>query len=82
MLIVDDIEQKRLPLTFSLTMLRERIQRLLNFCSPAAVPTEWNVQLEVESEVFNDYDLHFCLSLSLSVLIISVFDCSIVVYKY
>ena len=52
-LIVDEIEQKRLPLTFSLTMLRERIQRLLNFCSPAAVPTEWNVQLEVESEVFN-----------------------------
>ena len=45
MLIVDDIEQKRPPLTFSLTMLRERIQRLLNFCSPAAVPTEWNVQL-------------------------------------
>ena len=54
MLIVDDIEQKRLLLTFSFTMLRERIQRLLNFCSPAAVPTEWNVQLEVESEVFNE----------------------------
>lgn len=25
-------------------MLSERIQRLLNFCSPAAVPTEWKVQ--------------------------------------
>ena len=26
--------------TFSLIMLRERMQMLLNFCSPAAVPTE------------------------------------------
>ena len=37
------------------------------------------MQPEVESEVFNDNDFHFCLSLSLSVLIISVFDCIIVV---
>ena len=26
-------------------MLRERMHRLLNFCSPAAVPTEWKEQL-------------------------------------
>merc|ERR1719228_848038 len=26
-------------------MLRDKIHKLLNFCSPAAVPTEWNVQL-------------------------------------
>ena len=26
-------------------MLRERIQTLLNFCSPAADPTEWKEQL-------------------------------------
>ena len=31
--------------TFSLMMFKERIQMLLNFCSPAAVPTEWKVQL-------------------------------------
>ena len=31
--------------TFSLIMFRDNMQRLLNFCSPAAVPTEWNVQL-------------------------------------
>ena len=37
--------KKKKGLTFSLTMLSERIQRLLNFCSPAAVPTEWKVQL-------------------------------------
>ena len=33
------------PCTFSLMMLRERMHRLLNFCSPAAVPTEWKEQL-------------------------------------
>ena len=32
--------------TFSLTMLRDKIQMLLNFCSPAPVPTVWNVQLD------------------------------------
>ena len=31
--------------TFSLMILRLITQRLLNFCSPAAVPTEWKVQL-------------------------------------
>ena len=31
--------------TFSLIILRDKTQRLLNFCSPAAVPTEWKVQL-------------------------------------
>ena len=33
-------------LTFSLTILSDKIQRLLNFCSPAPVPTEWKVQLK------------------------------------
>ena len=32
-------------LTFSLMILRDITHRLLNFCSPAAVPTEWKVQL-------------------------------------
>ena len=40
------VKKKKNWITFSLTMFRERIQRLLNFCSPAAVPTEWKVQLE------------------------------------
>ena len=33
--------------TFSLMIFNDKMQRLLNFCSPAAVPTEWNVQLEI-----------------------------------
>ena len=40
------VQKKKNWITFSLTMLSERIQRLLNFCSPAAVPTEWKVQLQ------------------------------------
>ena len=28
-------------------MFRDKIQILLNFCSPAAVPTEWKVQLQL-----------------------------------
>ncbi len=33
-------------LTFSLMIFKERMQRLLYFCSPAAVPTVWKVQLK------------------------------------
>ena len=37
---VEDCDAVLRDLTFSLTMFNERMQRLLNFCSPAPVPTE------------------------------------------
>ena len=39
--------------TFSLMMLRDKMQMLLNFCSPAAVPTEWKVQLSERQIIFH-----------------------------
>ena len=40
-------------------MFRDNMQRLLNFCSPAAVPTEWNVQLWtwIDLDIFYSYNL-------------------------
>ena len=42
-------------------ILSERIHRLLNFCSPAAVPTEWKEQLKYSAV---DYFLWCSMSLS------------------
>ena len=45
---IKNSQNQRRIYIFSLIMLSESTQRLLNFCSPAAVPTLWKVQLKKE----------------------------------